>query len=221
MNYTDCSATDLFAFQGAQSKRDTNNPSQQQKQQHVLLPVVIAQWPALPPDPISASISAQTSREVRAGEELDEKDLTNKDSLLVAAIDDGSLQGFLDGTYPLGPVRLGDGREALEIMKDSTGSSTIFVHAVFRSPWSTDLTASAHHTLMPLPISFPLLYAKPTRHIAESSTAARELTWYAMRVVKEMRKAWFGDGSQSGARDLGASYVRGLERWQIRFNRTL
>ena len=34
-----------------------------------------------------------------------------------------------------------------------------------------------------------------------------------------MRKVWFGGDGQSGARDFGANYIRGLQQRQIRFAR--
>ncbi|KAI5124653.1 hypothetical protein M0805_004261 [Coniferiporia weirii] len=198
--------TDLFAFQGTQPRQSPKTSS---------LPDVIASWPSLPTDPLTASIKpSPRAGDNRPGEELDEKDLTNVDSLLAAIDDAGQIHCFLDGSYPLGAITLGPGCEAKMLMKNNAESS-LLVHAEFR-PRSTPTPVL--NNLAPMSVELPLLYAKSTRHIAESCSAARELAWYAIRVVKEMRKAWFGGDGHEGARELNANYVRGLEKRQFGFN---
>ncbi|KAH8120371.1 anaphase-promoting complex, cyclosome, subunit 4-domain-containing protein [Phellopilus nigrolimitatus] len=186
-------ATDLFAFQGAQSRTKTSS-----------LPEVIASWPALPSDPLAASIKpSPRAGDNRPGEELDERDLTNVDSLLVATDDAGQIHCYLDGSYPLGAIQLGPGCEAKTLMKNS--EETVYPTPVFNN-------------LTPMTVELPLLDAKSTRLIAENCSAARDLVWYTMRVVKEMRKSWFGGDGHDGARELNAKYVRDLEERQARFD---
>lgn len=200
------SATDLFALQGTQTRTTTKAAA---------LPEEIASWPSLPSDPLAASINPSPRvGDNRPGEELDEKDLTNVDSILAAADDAGRIHCFLDGSYPLGAISLSPTSEAKSLMK-SNEENTLLAHAEYRLA-----SAATFNNLVPLAVQLPLLSSKSTRQIAESCSAARELVWYVIRVVKEMRKAWFGDDGQDGAREMNANYVRGLEERQIRFART-
>ena len=57
---------------------------------------------------MASSIQPVASTEHEAGEDLDVKDRINLDSLLIALDDSGRIHCFLDGTYPLGAISLGD-----------------------------------------------------------------------------------------------------------------
>lgn len=202
------SATDLFAFQGSRTRSNTKTSS---------LPEVIAAWPSLPSDPLAAGINPSVREgDKRPGEELDEKDLTNVDSLLVAVDNSGQIHCFLDGSYPLGAISLSSRCEVKTIMKNSE-ENTLLVHAQFRPQ---DTHTPVLNNLAALTIELPSLYEMSTRHIAANCSAARELAWYTMRVVKEMRKAWFDGDGQDGAREYNANYIRGLQERQARFGRT-
>ncbi|EJD03914.1 uncharacterized protein FOMMEDRAFT_167218 [Fomitiporia mediterranea MF3/22] len=196
-------ATDLFAFQGSHARPGAKVSS---------LPDVISSWPALPSDPLAAGINpASRESDKRPGDELDEKDTTNVDSLLVAIDDSGQIHCFLDGSYPVGAISLGTGCEAKTIIKNNE-ENTLLAHAEFKSK---DTRTPVLHNVSPLTVELPLLYAKATRHVAENCTAARELAWYSIRVVKEMRKSWFGGDGQVGARDFNTKYARGLIERQV------
>ncbi|KAL5535567.1 hypothetical protein ACEPAF_3661 [Sanghuangporus sanghuang] len=199
-------ASDLFAFQAGQARRGAKTSA---------LPDVISSWPTLPSDPLAAGISVSPrENNNRPGDELNEKDSTNVDSLLVAADSSGQIYCFLDGSYPLGAISLGSGCEAKTIMKDNE-ADTLLVHAEFRPQDTHNLVLN---NVFPLVIQVPLLNAKSTRLIAENCSAARELAWYTVRVVKEMKRAWFGGDGHAGARDFNANYIRGLQERQARFD---
>ena len=59
-----------------------------------------------------------------------------------------------------------------------------------------------------------------TRHVAEACTSARELTWYVLRLVQQLRRAWFGEEGSEGIRETNAHWLRGLEERQGSFART-
>ncbi|KIY52751.1 hypothetical protein FISHEDRAFT_55726 [Fistulina hepatica ATCC 64428] len=86
-------ATDIFAFQGSSTHARAKTT----------LPEVIQQWPSLPPDPLTASMSSATSPSKLEG--IDDSDDTNKNSILATVDDIGTLRCYLDGTYPLGSVK--------------------------------------------------------------------------------------------------------------------
>ncbi|KDQ63736.1 hypothetical protein JAAARDRAFT_203134 [Jaapia argillacea MUCL 33604] len=192
-------ATDLFAFQGSQSR-----PTRQST-----LPKVISSWPTLPSDLLSASIQSPShggAKQPAPGEELDEEDDINLDSILVASDDSGRIHPFLDGSYPLGSVPIGADKVASLSRVDS--SPIFHAHLCQKSPNST-LTS-----VRPNVVQMPMLQTRVTRDVAQASSNARELVSYAMTVVKEMYDAWFGSDTQSGARELGAKWIRTLETKQ-------
>ena len=138
------------------------------------------------------------------------------DSLLIAADTVGRLHCFLDGSYPIGAVMLDPSCEAKLLTKIGAESNKFKVHVQFHSEDRHSFT-----NLMAFPIEIPLLDTKLVRQVAESSSAARELVWYIIRVIKEMKSAWFGGDGLDGAREMNANYVRGLEDRQTQFARKL
>lgn len=63
-------------------------------------------------------------------------------------------------------------------------------------------------------MNLPLLQSRIVRDIARVTSSMRELMWYTMRVVKEMRAIWFGSDTNGGARELGPKWLRALETRQ-------
>lgn len=128
-----------------------------------------------------------------------------EDSLLILVDERGVLHCFLDGSYFLGSVALPDGLP----------SATLFKHPykplIFLHPQSldSDLLSTG---MQPLVVDIPLLATPRVRDFARLSSAARELTWYIMRVVNEVRESWLGSESFTGARDIGIKWVQALER---------
>lgn len=141
---------------------------------------------------------------------VDEADDTNMNSILVAVDDLCRIHCFLDGTYPLGLIHLNKtkSRVLLSSLYKDTHTPTFFAHP--RIPFKT-------HTLtdyLPTSIRLSLLEHRNVRDLAKLSTTARELIWYIMRVVKEMRTVWFGSDSLQGAREVGSKWIRALEAKQ-------
>jgi anaphase-promoting complex subunit 4 len=86
--------------------------------------------------------------------------------------------------------------------------------ALFLYPQIHSTDGMTYTALRPTIVRTPFLANRFLRDLARASSSCRELTWYAMRVVKEMRSAWFGSTTNSGARELGPNWVRALEKRQ-------
>lgn len=123
----------------------------------------------------------------------------------------GNLLSFLDGAFPLGVAPIGAQCYFEELSKHP--SKYLFVgQPLFQ------VDTSSQHCLAPVIIRMPLLSTRKARDLANLSSTARELTWYTMRVIQEMREAWFGSETQTGARELGPKWIRGLEAKQKEFS---
>ncbi|KAF7306941.1 DEAD-domain-containing protein [Mycena indigotica] len=190
-------ATDLFAFQGSHTKSNQKTP----------LPEVINTWPILDSDPAVASMSSRVKPVDSTNKHLDVPDEANLDSILVVTDDSGRAHFFLDGSYNLGAIHLG---------------ANISIPSLSKVPQEPDFIVhvqSAAHDLSSTPLSprylkLPMLKQRYVRDMARLSTTSRELVWYCMRVVKEMRVAWFGSENLSGAREIGPQFIRSLENRQ-------
>lgn len=193
------SATDLFAFQGTQTRIASQRST----------PAVIKQWPALVPLLEDASI-ASSSQSHGAHNKMEESKPSgqareDEDSLLTLVDERGVLHCFLDGSYFLGSVALPDGLPATTLFKHPC-KPLIFLHP---QSLNSDLLLTG---MQPLIVDIPLLATPKVRDFARLSSAARELIWYIMRVVNEVREGWFGSESFTGARDIGIKWVQALER---------
>ncbi|KAK7058948.1 hypothetical protein VNI00_001572 [Paramarasmius palmivorus] len=191
------SATDLFAFQGSQTHA-SRAPA---------VPEVISSWPSLQSDPVAASINVPTSGRTTNDGVIDETDDTNVDSLLVAANSNGRLYFFLDGSYPLGSLSIGENISITALFKEPR-RPVIYLHPEISNSDGklTDLRPSI--------LALPLLEQRQVRDFAKLSTTAKELAWYIKRVVNEIRSAWLGSETSSGARELGPKWLRALETKQ-------
>ncbi|KAL0071986.1 hypothetical protein AAF712_000909 [Marasmius tenuissimus] len=189
------SATDLFAFQGSQTQTASSRSS--------TIPDVIRSWPTLQSDTTAASINTSTSARTANDGVIDEVDDTNVNSLLVAAGSDGHIHFFLDGAYPIGSVVLAENTSITTLFKDPK-RPVVYLHPEVTVS-DTKLT-----DLRPTVVRFPLLEQRKARDFAKLSTTAKELAWYITRVVNEMRSAWMGSETSSGARDLSPKWLRAL-----------
>ncbi|KZT30397.1 hypothetical protein NEOLEDRAFT_1185228 [Neolentinus lepideus HHB14362 ss-1] len=191
--------SDLFVFKGNQSRSEA----------HAKLPATIASWPTLPSSLALASIQSSSKHETsRPGQELDEVDKSNTNSIVVVADDTGRLHFFLDGSYPLGSALLLDDLCTTSLFWDQH-TATYYTHG------QTALGDVGSVTrLRPTVTQLPLLKTRYPRDVACASSAARELVWYAICVVKEMRESWFGSDTNPGARELGPKWIRALETRQ-------
>ncbi|KAI0778173.1 anaphase-promoting complex, cyclosome, subunit 4-domain-containing protein [Trametes elegans] len=190
-------SNDLFAFQGAR-----NRAAQAPK-----VPPIITVWPSLPTDLVAASIaSPKPDTQQTFPEAVDETDDTNVNSILAVSDDVGNIHLFLEGSYPLGHIPMGGEATPRTLYKLR---EYFFVHA---GPASDPESPAV--TLQPLVFKLPYLTGRHYRDVARVSSAARELVWYSIRVVKEMRAVWFGSDTNAGARDMGPKWVRALEERQ-------
>ena len=140
-------------------------------------------------------------------EAISEAEESNANSILVIADDSGSLHYFLDGTFSLGPVSLGSNLFVSSLSK-------VPLRTVFIAHPCVSVIGSAHTSATPSIIELPLLSSRKPRDLAMLSSASRDLIWYVMRAVKEMRSMWFGSDTTSGAREIGPKWIRALEEKQ-------
>lgn len=191
------SAVDLFAFQGSHTGVDSQTDT----------PEVIKTWPTLELDLTSASMgSANPDLHVDSaiGEVPDDTDDANVNSILVAVDSVGRMHCFLDGSYPLGTANVGG----------SLSVSSLYKHpkrpTFYAYPCQTSilLTSTALETVT---IDIPLLQQRQVRDMAKLSTIVRQLSWYIMRLGKEMNVSWFGSDTVQAARDMGAKWIQGLK----------
>lgn len=202
-------ATDLFAFQGSR-----NHTTHRSSTSPYHLPSIIQTWPSLSPDPILASIGTSSySKSTLEKAELDAIDKLTFKSILLIGDNRGRVFTFLDGMYPLGTISINVGKEESgfgfrEFVKHP--SKHIFMGQLHHA-------SSGRTELMPTTISMPLLSTRKARDFARLSSTARELVWYLIRIVKEMKETWFGSESQTGAREFGPKWVGGLVEKQKEF----
>jgi anaphase-promoting complex subunit 4 len=206
--------SDLFSFQGVLPTSTAKAPK---------LPDSIADWPALPPDLVAASIkpfprSGDPQR--RPGgppeEVLDDvraENSLNYDSLVIAADDQNRCHFFMDATYPLGSVTIG------EVVEGVTCQVASLINLSSRSTVLTHVTYQIHEqgntNLVPVAVDLTALRSIHAREVAKASSAARELAWYMLRVLEEMRTTWIGSSEHGeGARNLGPKWVKELEAKQ-------
>lgn len=169
---------------------------------------MIKQWPALVPFLEDASI-ASSSKSHGSHDKMEESSSSaqareDEDSLLTLIDERGVLHCFLDGSYFLGSVALPDGLPSATAFKHPS-KPLIFLHP---QSLNSELLLTG---MQPLVVDLPLLATPRVRDFARLSSAARELTWYIIRVVNEVRESWFGSESFTGARDIGIKWVQALE----------
>ncbi|KAI0757002.1 anaphase-promoting complex, cyclosome, subunit 4-domain-containing protein [Daedaleopsis nitida] len=190
-------SSELFAFQGARNKTV----------QQATLPDSILGWPALPLDLAASSIASnKPDAQTTVPEAEDEADDTNVNSILAVADSLGFLRLFLEGSYPLGMVltQRKTFSRSLYKLRDH-----FFSHTGPSSPLSDGAVG-----LLPHVVQSPYLTGRHLRDVARVSSSARDLLGYTIRVVKDMREAWFGSEAQVGARDLGPKWIQSLEARQ-------
>lgn len=157
----------------------------------------------LPSDVLAASIRpsshGKSTTPASTGVEDDIDDL-NANSILVLSDNLGRMHCFLDGSFPLGDVHIRLNLSTLSISKDPK------LPLFFTHPSVGEATA-----LRPLMIDVPLLATRHPRDMAKLSSTARELVWYILRVVKEMRTSWYGTESFTGAREFGPKWLQALK----------
>lgn len=190
-------ATDLFAFQGTQTRSS----------QQASIPNVTDQWPSLPvsKDTSIGSPNQMDESYYRDGDADCSTHITKEDSLLVLVDQNGGLHLFLDGSYSLGSVSLPGGLPTTLLCKHPRKPLLLF-HP--ENPGGDLLSVG----MQPLSIDIPLLGVSIVRDFARLSSAARELTRYIMSVLAEVREGWSGSSVVTGAKEIGNQWVHTLER---------
>jgi len=158
---------------------------------------------------LTASISSHTQESQRnvSNQQGDGTGDPNTNSILAIADDLGHVRCFLDGTYPLGAISL----------SPETSTPALFKHPknpVFLAHCQRLIDNTVTTDLHPTVIELPLLRTRKPRDLAKLSSTTRELIWYTIRVVKEMRVVWFGSDTSNGARELGPKWIQALETKQ-------
>jgi anaphase-promoting complex subunit 4 len=171
------------------------------------MPDAIRDWPTLVSDPLLASICPPGHKLASDRIVSDDPDVTNRDSLLVVVDNDGNLWCYQDGAFPLGRVLVGKSMIARSLYKVTLSPSILRLNVAKAA--NSDVT-----TICAVQVDLPLLRQRFCRELSQLSSAARDLTWYAMRVVKEMKTIWFGTEMNSGAREWGPRWLRSLEARQ-------
>ena len=172
------------------------------------LPETIAAWPTLPSDLLSASIQPTEvagEQDSSRFEDSNKSDDSTMNSILVVSDDTGRIHCFLDGSYPLGAIPIREGSTTSSLRSDPQNPA-FFAH---------QHTQVCGTTLIPTRVELPLLSTRIPRDLAKTSTTARELLWYAMRVLNEMHDVWFGSGAQIGAREPGIRWLKSLDDIQV------
>lgn len=191
-------ATDLFSFQNASSRLTPK----------LSLAPIISSWPTLPSDFLAASLKPpkiNNQHDQQPEPEPDEIDDPNLHSILVVSDDSAGIHCFLDGSYPIGTIALPiNGPLNAMYKKDDT----LFMHS--HSFDKVNMSTS----LNPVLVRLPELEHRIVHDVARVASSMRELVWYTMRVVKEMRGVWFGSETQNGAREIGPKWIRALEARQ-------
>jgi anaphase-promoting complex subunit 4 len=144
----------------------------------------------LPADLLSASINPYPL--AQSPPDDDAIDEANAESILAVADSDATLHLFLDGCFPLGSIAL------------PSGSS---VHSIYKHHQRPDflviLQYHAQHShlstpLRPIQINIPILQDRMIRDFAKLSSTAKELAYFAYRVMQEMDRLYmeneFPDG---------------------------
>jgi anaphase-promoting complex subunit 4 len=172
------------------------------------LPEAIAAWPTLPSDLLSASIQPTEvtgEQDSSRFEDSNKSDDLTMNSILVVSDDTGRIHCFLDGSYPLGAIPIREGSTTSSLRSDPQ-------NPVFFTHQHSQVCGT---TLIPTRVELPLLSTRIPRDLAKTSTTARELLWYAMRVLNEMHDVWFGSGVQIGAREPGIRWLKSLDDTQV------
>ncbi|KAH7106349.1 anaphase-promoting complex, cyclosome, subunit 4-domain-containing protein [Auriculariales sp. MPI-PUGE-AT-0066] len=184
------------------------------------VPTHITQWPCLGDTLRLASIA---SSDFNIGDDADpedggrDTDLNDqdedpiRDSLVVASDSAGSLHLYLDGSFPVGH---------LDLQASSGGACRILGLSAPPAPATGTVPLLAVHALhrrrgtnaIPQHIRTDLLAVKATREMVRASSVARDLIWYALRVIKSMREIWLGRGpGDEGSHVLGRKFTKLIE----------
>lgn len=169
---------------------------------------MISQWPSLTHALEDASIGSSNTTDdtdYKRGDLGGTSQATEENSLLIVADENGALHLFLDGSCFLGSITL-PGKFPPTFMHKHSSLPLLLLHPENRNG---DLLAAG---MYPISVDIPLLGTPSARDFARLSSAARELIWYMMRVLSEVKEGWLGSASVTGARQIGMKWIQALER---------
>lgn len=168
---------------------------------------MISSWPSLTTDPAITSVNSASGKAAKNGADQDEGESTNTNVNSVLFVSDnlGRVSLYLDGIFPLLPISLGAQMDLIEVVKHPNRTCFLGQPRVAVEP------KVSRTSVAPIMLDIPLLGERKLRDLANSSSTARELSWYLMKVVQDMKVAWFGSSSNTGAREFGPKWVRSLE----------
>ena len=172
------------------------------------IPRELETFPSLAPNLRAASIakSVPTTGPPKLSDpqpthNVNRDDEASLESTLLAATDDaGMMYLFIEGSYPLGDISLGDSTSVRFL--DKMGEDPTLFTRTSRSN-STSLQADVIH--------FPLLLSDTLTNITKLSTSVRALLTYLFHSLEEMRRAWFGTDTLEGGRDVGRKWIKVLQ----------
>lgn len=135
----------------------------------------------------------------------------NYDSIVVVADDHCQCHFFLDATYPLGSQSVAEVKNSVSAQISSLAPSlvnqTIFCHVSYH------IEDKVMTTIVPSVLDLTPLRSSQIREVARASSAARDLAWYMLRVMEEMRITWIGEQGD-GAHAIGPKWIKEIETRQ-------
>ncbi|GJJ09682.1 hypothetical protein Clacol_003906 [Clathrus columnatus] len=185
------------------------------------LPTSISDWPALPPDLVAASIKPfprPGDPQRRPGnppeEVLDDvrvENSLNYGSIVIVADDHCQCHFFLDATYSLGSLLVGDIKNGINAQISSLTPTPVGQSILYHI--SYHVQGKVMTTMMPFYADLAPLQTPQTREVAKVSSAARDLAWYMLRAMDEMRFTWIGEQGD-GAHAIGPKWIKEIETRQ-------
>lgn len=192
------------------------------------LPRHLALFPTLPIDLAVASISnvpvanrpapvvmhgapPLTSLHVPSSARNSQKDPHQTDAVALAGTvvvvsdTNGQLYPFLEGSYPIGTISLGEPCTVSSIEKLSNTLPFLLSVNVNSGDSVTE------KRIPPVPLRLNLLSTKWLHQVAKVSSTVRALLVYLFRALGDIHKAWFGTDSLEGGRDVGIKWIKVLE----------
>ncbi|KAG8964939.1 hypothetical protein FRC03_001163 [Tulasnella sp. 419] len=171
----------------------------------------LAAFPTLPSDLDAAPASSDIPYARQSNSSDDTQRIGNRSdncgigTLVVVADDSGHLLPFLEGSYPLGVINLGQDCSVVSVWK-SPNKPIILVHI---TQFLTDQLSRC--TIFPTTVHISLLSSASVLDVARISSITRSLVLYVNRTFREMSRAWYGHQSTEGGREVGMKWIKVLQ----------
>lgn len=135
----------------------------------------------------------------------------NYDSMVVAADDHCQCHFFLDATYPLGSFSVGEVENGMTAYISSLTPAPVGEITFYHT--SYQVGDKVMTSTVPRLADLAPLRSPQTREVAKASSAARDLAWYMLRAMDEMRNTWIGEQGD-GAHAIGPKWIKEIETRQ-------